>query len=140
MLSINYQNLLTCLVVYRQVDEQGFVSVAVVSEKLKDYGVNFEINDLSDIEFISAWKHLKVKDGEYVGGVYNGNHNGILYKPDQETRYETGEFLFCYLSDRNIPKGAIKAQVKVPTKDIVGVDTTKIRTKSMICMEITREV
>lgn len=125
---------------YVQVDEQGFVSKSEVSDKLKDYGVSFEIKDLTDIEYVSAWKHLKVKDGEYVGGVYNGNHNGVTYKPYQETRYEIGELLFCYLSDRNIPKGAIKAQVKVPTKDIVGVDTNKIRTKSMICMEITGEV
>lgn len=121
---------------YIQVDEQGFVREAEVSEKLKDYGVDFEIKDLTDIEYVSAWKHLKVKDGEYIGGVYNGNHNGVVYKPYQETRYEIREFLFCYLSDRSIPKGAIKAQVKVPTKDIVGVDTGKIRTKSMICMEI----
>lgn len=124
---------------YVQVDEQGFVSGSEVSDKLKDYGVTFEIKNLSDIEYISAWKQLKLKDGSYIGGVYNGHHNGVTYKPYQETRYELGECLFCYVSEVHITKssGMFKAQVKVPTKDIVSIDSAKIKTKSMICMEIT---
>ena len=79
------------------------------------------------------------KDGEYIGGVYNGYHNGVTYKSYQETRYELGECLFCYVSERYITKGSgvFKAQVKVPTKDLVSIDGLKIKTKSMVCMEIT---
>ena len=88
--------------------------------------------------FIWGTKHLKKKGDEFVGGVHNGNHNGVTYSYGNTTAYDKHPFLFCYVDEnQHINKGDYKCKVAVSVSDIVSIDTYKINTKSMLCMDVT---
>lgn len=123
---------------YLRVDKYSFASILTISEDLSELLPPYDINPLEDLMYIKAWKQLKLKDDVLIGGIWYGSHNGVTYKLYEETRYETGCNLFCYLDSNQVVPGenTYIAEVVVPIKDIVGISPHKVQTKSMQCVSI----
>jgi len=88
--------------------------------------------------YITAWKHLqKDKDGNLIGAVYSGDHNGVTYSVGKETEWNKSPYLFAYLS-KTATSGSNKvvAKVRIPVDSIVAIDSLKICTKKMELIEI----
>lgn len=121
---------------YYTVDEGGFVSLFASNLDPEDF--NVDVKPLTDLEYISTYKELKITatGGEFKGAIYGGNHNGVVYNPFCKTEYNTSPFLYSYVDEISLDKRNCWSVVKVPTKDIVGIDKYKVQSKSIIVGEI----
>jgi len=90
------------------------------------------------VKFIKAYKHLKKdSNGSYVGAVYNGNHNGVTYKPFEKTSYDKDPYLFSYVKKPKVSVNTFVSEVRIPVEDLVSQDSRKYTSKSIIVGEIT---
>lgn len=91
--------------------------------------------------YITAWKHLqKDKDGNLIGAVYSGNHNGVTYNVGEATEWNQSPYLFAYLSKTAVSNSNhFVAKVRIPVESIVAIDSLKICAKKMELVEIIDE-
>lgn len=121
---------------YYSVYEDSLVATSF-DDRLEEY-CNVMFADASEcpVKFITAYKHLKKQNDEYVGGVYHGDHNGITYSDHEKTTYDKRPYLSSYKKKSTVNKGDYWAEVKIPIEDLVETQYDKYVSKSIIVGEI----
>ena len=136
ILDDNYRTLYEIGNDYYSVYEDSLVAINFDDRIEQHCNVMFADASECPVKFITAYKHLKKQDDAYIGGVYYGNHNGVVYADHEKTVYDKKPYLFSYKKKPSVKKGDYWAEVKIPVEDLVETQYDKYVSKSIIVGEI----
>lgn len=126
------------------IEGKTLVRIPRIDQRIEDLlgdRISFKPLSESPVRYLVAYKQLtKGSSGDYIGGVWTGDHNGVTYSSFQKTCYDKKPYLFSYQDPKYLQKRAPWAEVKIPVEDLVDdgmfTDAQKYISKSMILGEI----